>query len=379
MMEAEIEVPEDELRTAYNARLGEFVQPERRILYRLVFSEEADATAAAERLATGDVQFADLVTERGLTLSDVELGEVSRDGLDPAIADAVFALEDTGVVGPLPSNLGPALYNVAGLLNAQETTFEEVRDELFEQAAADRAFRAVIAEVEPIDDLLAGGATLEEIANETAMTLGEISLRAGSDEGLGAYETFREAALAAEQGDFPELIELEDGGLVALRLNEVSPPRVLPLAEVRDQAIALWQTEAVLDALRAQAETTRDVVKGGLSLAALGLAPRTETGLTRDAFLDGFPPILMTSVFDMNTGDFEIIDGAREVYLVRLDEILSPDPEDPDATFLRSVLANQANQGMAEDVFRAFTTAIQNSAGLELDQSAINAVNASLQ
>ncbi|MFT6786227.1 MAG: peptidyl-prolyl cis-trans isomerase D, partial [Dinoroseobacter sp.] len=132
-------------------------------------------------------------------------------------------------------------------------------------------------------------------------------------------------------------------------------------------------------ALRAQAETTRDVVKGGLSLAALGLAPRTETGLTRDAFLDGFPPILMTSVFDMNTGDFEIIDGAREVYLVRLDEILSPDPEDPDATFLRSVLANQANQGMAEDVFRAFTTAIQNSAGLELDQSAINAVNASLQ
>ena len=379
MMEAEIEVPEDELRAAYDARLSEFVRPERRILYRLVFAEETDAIAAAERLATGNVQFDDLVTERGLSLSDVELGEVSRDGLDPQIADAVFALEDTGVVGPLPSNLGPALYNVAGLLNAQETTFEDVRDELFAQAAADRAFRAVVAEVEPIDDLLAGGATLEEIADETAMELGEISLRAGSDEGLAAYETFRDAALAVEQGDFPELIELEDGGLAALRLNEITPPRVLPLAEVRDQAIALWQNQAVLDALRAQAETTRDVVKGGRSLAALGLAPRVEVGLTRDAFLDGFPPILMTTVFDMNAGDYEIIEGAREVHLVRLDEILPPDPDDPDAAFLRSVLANQANQGMAEDVFRAFATAIQNSAGLELDQSAINAVNASLQ
>ncbi len=379
MMQGQVEVPEDELRAAYDARISEFVRPERRILYRLVFADEADAIAASERLRAGEVQFDDLVIERGLTLGDVELGEVSRDDLDADVAEAIFALQDTGVVGPLPSSLGPALFNVAGLLNAQETTFDEVRDELFEIASADRALRAISAEVEPIDDLLAGGATLEELADETAMQLGQIEIRADSDEGIAAYETFREAALTVEEGDFPEMIELEDGGLVAIRLDEITPPRVQPLEEVQAEAETLWRNEAVLSALRAQAETTQRVVEGGRSLAALGLAPRTETGLTRDAFLEGVPTTLMTTVFEMNVGDFAIIDGAREVHLVRLDEILPPDPNDPDATFLRSVLSNQANQAMAEDVFQAFATAIQAAAGLEIDQSAVNAVNASLQ
>ncbi len=379
MMEARIEVPEDELQAAYAARLDEFVQPERRILYRLVYPTEAEAAEAAARVAAGEVDFDQLVTDRGLALEDVELGEVARDDLDPAIAEPVFALDDTGVVGPLDTALGPALFNVAGLLNAQEITFDEVREELFVEAAADRAVRAIAAEVEPIDDLLAGGATLEELAAETPMELGEIGLRADTTDGIAAYTAFREAALAVEVGDFPELIELEDGGIVALRLNDIAPPRQLPLDEVRDQARALWQADAVLQALRAQAETTRRVVQDGRSMQALGLAPRREEGLTRDAFLEGYPQSLLGTVFDMGLGQIEILEGPDAVYLVRLDAILPPDPQDPDATFLRSVLANQANQGMAQDVFNAYSQAVQASAGLELDQTAINAVNASLQ
>ncbi len=115
-------------------------------------------------------------------------------------------------------------------------------------------------------------------------------------------------------------------------------------------------------------------------MAALGLAPRSEVGLTRDAFLEGFPPILMTTVFEMaQTGDFEIVEGAREIHLVRLDEILPPDDTDPDSDFLRSVLSNQANQSIALDIYDAFARELQATAGLELDQAAINAVNSSLQ
>ncbi|MBO6791332.1 MAG: SurA N-terminal domain-containing protein [Dinoroseobacter sp.] len=380
MMEAQITIPEDELRADYEARIDEYVRPERRILYRLVIADETEAAEAAEALSSGALRFDELAEQRGVTLADIELGEVSRDDLDPEIAEAVFALEDTGVVGPLPTTFGSAFFNVAGLLNAQEIPFEDVRDDLFAEAASDRAIRAIRAELEPIDDLLAGGATLEELAVETAMELGQIGVQQGSDEGIAAYETFRNAALSVRDSDFPEIVELEDGGLFALRLDEIIPPRVLPLDEVRDQATELWRTEQVLIALRAQAETTRNVVEGGRSMAALGLAPRSEVGLTRDAFLEGFPPILMTTVFEMaQTGDFEIVEGAREIHLVRLDEILPPDDTDPDSDFLRSVLSNQANQSIALDIYDAFARELQATAGLELDQAAINAVNSSLQ
>ena len=380
MMEAQITVPEEELRAEYEARIEEFVRPERRILYRLVIADEAEAAAAAEALSSGELRFDELAEQRGVTLDDIELGEVARDDLDPEIAEAVFALEDTGVVGPLPTTFGSAFFNVAGLLNAQETPFEDVRDDLFAQAASDRAVRAIRSELEPIDDLLAGGATLEELVSETAMELGQIGVQQGSDDGIAAYETFRNAALSVQESDFPEIVELEDGGLFALRLDEITPPRVLPLDEVRAQATELWHNEQVLAALRAQAETTRNVVEGGRSMSALGLAPRSEVGLTRDAFLDGFPPILMSTVFEMaQIGDFDIVEGARAIHLVRLDEILPPDDTDPDSEFLRSVLSNQANQSMALDIYDAFARELQATAGLELDQAAINAVNSSLQ
>ena len=49
------------------------------------------------------------------------------------------------------------------------------------------------------------------------------------------------------------MVELDDGGIVTLTVDEVTPPALRPLDEVRDEVIASWTLTATEDALRSQA------------------------------------------------------------------------------------------------------------------------------
>jgi peptidyl-prolyl cis-trans isomerase D len=110
-----IEADEAALRAVYEARIDDFVQPERRLVERLVFADEETAAAAKARIEAGETDFEALVAERGLDLADVDLGDVARGELGAA-AEAVFALDGAGVAGPAPSTLGPALFRVNAIL-----------------------------------------------------------------------------------------------------------------------------------------------------------------------------------------------------------------------------------------------------------------------
>jgi peptidyl-prolyl cis-trans isomerase D len=379
MMRAEITLPEETLRRAYEDRIDEYVQPERRIVYRLVMPTQEAADQAMADLASGATSFDDLLAARGLDLEDIGLGEVARDDLPAAAADAVFGLEDTGDVGPIATDLGPAIYRVAAILNPREVPFEDVRDELFDELALDEARRAVADEIEPLNDLVASGATLEEIAAETPAVLDTAEITPDLAEGIAAYPAFREAVQAQDVGDFPELIELDDGGVAALRVDEIRPPQVPPFEEIEADVRDAWIADATQKAVQAQAETVKALLDGGTRPASLGLSLQSEE-LTRDAFIAGVPQFFLPSVFEMQAdGVWQIIEGPEASYLVRLDAILPPDETDPDVDFLTGLLQREADQGFAQDIFDAYATAVQAEAGLQLDQAAVNAVLSQLQ
>ena len=71
--------------------------------------------------------------------------------------------------------------------------------------------------------------------------------------------------------------------------------------------------------------------------------------------------------------------SAHGALLVRLDDVHAPDLENPDVARLRDGLLEQGSAGQAQDLFQFFVTDVQNRAGLEIDQAAINAVNAQFQ
>ena len=260
-------VDEAVLRELYQSRIDEFVIPERRMVERLVYPDQAAADAARAEL-DGGATFEALVTARGLTLDAIDLGDVTREDLGAA-ADPVFAAAEGEVVGPVAADLGPALFRVVGVLSAEETTFEEARATLAIELQTDAARRAIADKVEMVDDLLAGGATLEDLAKEAGLTLGTLDHVIGQQGSatIEGYPAFRAAADAVLVDDFAEAIVLEDGGIVALRLASIQPAATegedadalrSAIAGQAQQAIAADAFTAFTNALGTEAGITLD-------------------------------------------------------------------------------------------------------------------------
>ncbi len=370
-----VEPDEDALRALYEDRIEEFVQPERRLVERLVFATEEAAQEAKARIDAGETTFDDLVAERGLTLDDVDLGDLGRDDLGAAGED-VFALTEPGVVGPLDSTLGPALFRMNAILAAQEVSFEEAREELVIDAAADRARRIIADNFGHYEDQLAGGATLEELADETELELGAIEWTPGTSEGIAAYEGFREAAAAVKEGDFPEVFELEEGGVFAIRLDELRPEAIRPFEEARTDVAAAWTSAEWSRLLAGEAEEIASELRNGREMASLRLPLGTDRGLSRDSFVEASPPGFVSRVFEMEEGEVAVISGPESAWIVRLDAVRLPDGADAEALVLKRLFGDQASQGLADDLLNAFSQALQQRKGIEINQSAINAVHA---
>lgn len=374
-----VDVSEEDLRALYESRIDEFQVPERRLVERLVFGTEAQAQAAAQQIADGSTTFEDLVKARGLELADVDLGDVTQSDLGPNAGPLVFALDGPGVAGPAMTDLGPALFRMNAVLPARETSFEDARAELRDEYAADGARRMLQDMMIELDDALAAGATLEDLANEHGMNLGTIDWTGNEEEGIAAYDGFRTAANTVAEGDYPAMDILSDGGLYALRLDDVVAPRLQTLDEVRDEAVAGWKAEETTARIVAKAETMINEIKGGESPASLGLTEVVETDMTRDAFIEGTPPALVSRAFELDTGDWTVVEDANGAILLHLDGITPADQDSAEARAVKDRFLASTAQGLALDIEAAFSAAIEENAGITLDQQMINAVNANFQ
>ncbi len=375
---ADIPVEEDRIVALYESRGEEFNVPERRLVERLVYPDAATAEAAKLALENGDKDFETLVADRGLELQDIDMGDVSKADLDAA-GGAVFNAEVNDVVGPFDTGLGPALFRVNGVLPGQTRSLDDVRDELHAELAADAARRKIETVAETVDDLLAGGATLEELQSETGMTIASIDWHQDATDPIAAYEAFQEAAAKVQDGDYPEVIYLEDGGIVALRLEQEIPAELQDLATVRDAVIAGWEVDATTKALAAQAQALIEKLVAGEDMAALGLSAQVETDITRDQFIPDTGEGFLETVFGMEPGDLSVISAADSVAIVRLDKVQGPDNANPEIGSFRDMLTQQAEAGITQDLYAAYARAIQNEAGIALDQTAINAVHANFR
>ncbi|WP_238371258.1 peptidyl-prolyl cis-trans isomerase [Heliomarina baculiformis] len=368
----DVAVDEDSVRRLYDERISEFSQPERRLVERLVYPNEEAASNALAQIEVGGATFESLVQDRGLELDDIDMGDVIASDLGDA-ADEVFSADVGDVVGPLPSDLGPALFRVNGKLDARTTTFEDVEDQLRDELAGDQARRQIEARAEPIEDILAGGATLEEAAEETELTIGTLQWTPDSAEGPAAYATFNEAAANVTSEDFPQIDFLDDGGIFALRLDETLPERPEPFDSARDKVAEAWRQDALVAALAARAEEFVATLNESGDFAETGLSFKVENGLTRTAYIDQTPADFMNQVFEMETGEYRVITGEAGVIIVRLEEVLPP-ADTADVRDLRQSLTTQLDQSLSQALFAAYARDAQLRARARIDQRSVEAV-----
>ncbi len=370
-----IAVDETALKGEYDKRIAEFVQPERRLVERLAFPDDAAATAAKARIDAGG-SFEDEVKARGVRLEDIDLGDVAPEDLGAA-GEALFALSEPGIVGPFPTDFGPALFRMNAVLAAQETSFEDAREQLAGEAQTEAARREISGRAEGINDALAGGATLAELAREESLQIGTFDyVRGGqNDEAIVGYEDFRIAADAVTADSFAEAISLDDGGLAALQLDMMVPPAPIPFAEVRDQVVEAWRADTLAKALSARAIEVKSAVEAGAAIGSFGIVSVTPE-IAREGTIEGVPASVVPAVFGLDAGQLRVIEEPGFVALIQLDAIIPAEATGDEADALRQAIAAQTEQAIAQDAFTAFSQSLSAGAGVKIDETAVAAVQA---
>ena len=370
LMRDQVEVSEESIAELYQDRIDEFVIGERRLVERLVFPNEEAAESALARLTAGEVDFEGLVAERGLDLAAADMGDVDRGDLGPA-ADGVFAAETGDVVGPFNSSLGPALFRMNAVLQASETTLEEVRDDLRDELANARAVRLIRDMANPIADLTAGGATIADIAERTELIAGQIDWNTGVTDGIAAYDAFRAAAAQATEGALPELVELSDGGVFVMELDGIIPPALRPYEDVVEQVVTDRIAAATQEAVVAQTTALVTTLATTGDFEAAGLTPNVEVDLIRRDFVAGTPPNFMGLVFGMEEGDVSTMETADGTIIVQLDGIAAANLMDPTMAAETESILESVGSGIAQDIYTVFATEVQDRTDVNIDDQAI--------
>jgi peptidyl-prolyl cis-trans isomerase D len=374
---ADMPVDDAKLQQIYQSRLSEFVIPEKRLVERLGFATEADAAAAKARIDAG-TSFETLVQERKLTLADVDLGDVSQSQLGDAGA-AVFAMTEPGVVGPLNSTVGPALFRMNAILAKQETTFEQAKPDLAKELQTEAAVKAIADKVNAIDDALAGGASLADLAKEQGLSLSSTDYAAGAEDNdpITADKAFIDAAAKLAEGDYPQAILLSSGGVIALQLDSILPPAPRAFDSVKDQVTTAARAEALAAALSAEADRIKTAVEAGSSLGSFGIVSRS-AAVDRQTRLPQTPNAVVAAAFEMQPNDLRVIQDQAYIAVLQLNSITAAPSDSEALAAIRAAIDSNGARSISDDVLQLYTRALTAEAGISLDQSMINAVNAQI-
>jgi peptidyl-prolyl cis-trans isomerase D len=376
-----IEVPEENLHKEYDARQAEFETPEKRQLEQILVSDEAKAKEAEAQLAAGK-SFAEVAkTVAGQDEKAIEFGWIVRKDMPQQLGDAVFALAKGGVSKPIHDALGWHILRVSDIQPAATKPFAAVRDQLRTEVARDMAADQLFKERNDIEDALAGGATLDEVAAKFKMkktAVPSVDLDGKDPKGARAAVTdpdILHTAFNTDKGEVSRLIDTKDNGYYILRVDNVTPTAERPLAEVKDKVKGMVLADKRKAAAEAEAKAISDAIGKGKSLADIAgekhLEVSTSPPLLRTSGSDsGLPPAVVARVFTLKPKATGVAEGPEGWYAVQLESIEEPDPKADKAAV--EALAADVTKGMQSDILAEFDKALRARYPVEIKRKEID-------
>ncbi|PWS36132.1 hypothetical protein DFH01_13075 [Falsiroseomonas bella] len=341
----QVEVSEEELRAAFEARRGQLETPERRALQQALLPTEEAAQRIAEAWRANDDFDAIGQAAQAAGGAAVTLGDVARADLPvPELAAAAFETPQGGITRPVQSPFGWHVLRIAGVTPGRSITFDEVKDRLREEVALEKAADLAFERANRVEDALAGGATLQEAAQRYGMQVTSLRLDAEGRDAEGApvpipvpvdarAETLR-AIFTAEPGASPRLQELRQGdGFIAVELRGVSPPALRPFENVEADVRLAFIAEARRRHQEERAAALLAAVRGGQSLEEAARAAGIPSerfgpfGRRPEPGVPGLtiPPELLAPLFAAQRGEATMVPTRAGFAVGQLLEVVPPD------------------------------------------------------
>lgn len=381
-------VSDEEARKVYDERKDKIGTPDKREVSQIVFPTMEEATSARSRLGAS-FSFEDLAKERGLNPSDYNLGLIAKSAIiDPAIADAAFALPSGEISQPVQGRFGVALAKVGKIEPGSTPSFESVAETIKKEIATANA-RAKVNELQgKMEDERGGGASIVEAAQKlglTAVTIDAVDrsgrmpngqLVANVPRGLDVVSQ----AFNSDVGVDNDPIQFQ-GGYVWYDVLGITPSRERTLEEVRDQVEAKWREDQIASRLRTKAaEMVKKLEQGGNladEAAAVGSKVESAKDFKREASVAGVPSSAITAAFRTAKDAVGQSGSGSEWTVFKVTAVTVPavDMASDEVKKLQESL----QRGLADEQVAQYVTKIEKVIGTSINQAAFAQVTGANQ
>ena len=376
---------EKDLREQYDARLAEFTVTGMRNLQQFVLPDEAAAKAAHDKIKAGKDFAAVARQASGMREKELELVEVTKDLLPVEIAEAVFALKEREVSAPLKSPLGWHLVKITAARQERIQPFEEVRKTISEDLALARATDLAVERANQLEDARAGGASLEETAKEFGLklhTIAGVDRQGNGPDGRPVQNMpmdpqFITDVFDTDAGSESDLRENKDGGYYVLRVDNVTPSAVRPLADVRNEVTAAWRAQKTGEKLEQLSGEMLKAVQAGKPLPEiarpLNLKVTKSPAFGRSFTDEQMSAALAAKLFTGKPGDSFAEPAPGGGYVIaRLHEIRPPSLTDKSDAAAK--VGRDLSRNFSEDVLAQYQSVLERRYDVEINQDRLNSL-----
>lgn len=281
----QVDVTDEELREIYASRADQYAsQEEREASHILIEGDGAEARAEAEsvlkRIQAGE-DFAAVAREVSDDPVSAEeggsLGLIQRGQLEGPFEDALFAMQEGEITGPVQSDFGFHIIRLDDIKAPELPAFEDIRDELAADYRVEQARSAFDDAIQQLADAtFRNDESLEVAAEELGLEIKRIDgVTRNSGTGPAGEAVVREALFSVDvlqDGRNSDPVRINDDHVVVVRVADHHPAEPKPLAdvasEVRQQLIAERATELAQE----KAEAVLESARAGKTLADVAAA-----------------------------------------------------------------------------------------------------------
>ena len=376
-----IEISDDNALKSYGDRLDEFTVEERRNIRQILLSDEVTAKKAEEKVRKGE-DFLDVAQEvANQDKVTTELGILTRGDLLPKLADPVFQLSEGGISAPIKSSLGWHVMQVVAITPGKTKSFAEVKAEVKEALALQKAIDAIFDISNRFEDELGGGASISEAASRLGLKVEKLGAidSAGNDASGQAIANlpsgdFVGTAFSAIEGEDSAMIESGDDGFYILHVTKVTPPALRPFSSVKDQVAAAWKSEKRREGAQSLAAVIVGAVGDGKKLedGALGwnIKVRSVSGVRRHGNQrEKIGNKLAQKVFKLKLGE-AAIERAGDGYEIAVLKKIIPAPVGPSEN--KKKVEAQIVQSIRNDLNSQLVAGFRKNVGVSINRRAID-------
>lgn len=264
-------VSDEEIQAYYDDHRSDYEIPEKRNVQQMLFSDQEQAEAAYQVLKAGK-DFYEVANEfAGQKNEDTDFGFVAEDELIPELAAEVFALSENQFSAPVQTEEGWQILKVSSIQAASKTPYATAAAEIRDILLEDMYYPFLDKLYAEIEDKLAAGETLENVAQQTGASVaafkgigedGSVIFATPQLKWLVENSDFLDAVFSYTLNETSGVVQTDEGFAV-VRIEEIVPTHPKDIAEVQSEIQNLWaQNEKTAIAQELINDMTHDLENG---------------------------------------------------------------------------------------------------------------------